>query len=149
MTVIARHKGRPMATKIDLGPEVDKQAEALRAGVEQLTTLRAQLVETLQRFGKGAGMWAEQLWGWEGPNWTTTPEEWPPIPKLLWLWDRIVTLQVAVNGLRHMPGHPLYCDGCSGAEKFPGQPWVKWRCPEHVDIRAGVETIAKDLGFIE
>lgn len=119
----------------------DDRADRMAKSIEQLTAGRALFIDLAQRFGKGGSLWATKGWGWEEPDWAADPETWPPVAKLLWLFDRMVNVEGRLGMLRHFSASPEFCDSCGPK---PGEHYRLTICDMHGSIE-GVKTMARDL----
>ena len=132
----------PAQEERDEGPNREDLA---RMGMTQWGEMRAVATDALQRFGKGARLWAEKQWSWEEPDWAASPETWPPLAKLLWLHVRGVNALEHAQFLRHMTTQPGWCAGCHPGEERPAWARSFYICPDHIDYPAQVRTLAAAL----
>jgi len=144
MAVTLRRTGQQQELPAPTGEELTRARE--QAGLLQLEGLRKDLEETLGRFARGMVLYLGQRWEWEDPEPESDPRTWPPLPRLLWLYDRALLCGNQINWLRHFSDRPGWCPDC-----HPGEPrasgWWQVVCPDHV-TRNGARTLAQDWGLL-
>jgi hypothetical protein len=99
----------------DVDPALKRKLAPVAA--KQLEELRAQAVANIQRLGKGAARWAEKGWEWEEPDWSESPESWPPVAKILYLLVLVDVLRDKISMLRYYAAWPEWCPECHPGEK--------------------------------
>lgn len=123
-------------------PTIDRNALRQEAA-DQLEAYRQEAAFFMQRYGAGAARWAERGWTWQPPaDWTTDPETWPPLAKLLYLYLRGDALITRANMLRTFRERPHYCPQCGDR---PTSHHQQWDCPAHTDWALHVQRLAADL----
>ena len=131
-----------------LAPQAEPEEEApdLRAmGLAQWGEMRGVTMDAMQRFGKGARLWVEKQWSWEEPDWTASPETWPPLAKILWLHVRATYALSHAQFLRHLTTQPGWCAGCHPGEERPAWARSFYICPDHIDYPSQVRVLAAAL----
>jgi len=103
---------------------------------------QAQALNALKRLGKGIVLWQEQGWTWEEPEAGSRPEDFPPLAKLLWLFNRAYSHMNHVGAMEHIH-RPWYCREC---QDDPGD-WLGGLCDEHIDHVDSVRRWADWLGL--
>ena len=111
---------------------------------EQQAEMRVVAIVAMQRFGKGAVLWAENDWQWVEPDWEADPESWPPLAKLLWLFDRALNGLSQAQALGAMKAWYGWCKGCHPDEEKPDWCRSYFVCPDHQDPRV-VRAMARAL----
>lgn len=114
---------------------------------ERMDELRTAFSGLAVRFSKGVAMWQEKGWEWEDPFWDEDPDSWPPLPKLLAVFDQLVEVTANMQVL-HETQIPTWCVECNdGKPKLQGMAYAT--CHRHVNTSLMVQRLGLLLGWRE
>lgn len=133
----------PAEPVIEAPVETKKELETRRDDSRsQLEAHQAQFIAFIKRLGKGGALWEEKGWEWQEPDWSSDPETWPPVAKILYLYCRAKHEQVKANYRSHYSLAPAWCRECGGEKPANYEVGL---CVNHIDWALQVKAIARDV----
>ena len=133
---------RRMKTEIETPSSVVEKESLRERAWEQLAAYRAECIRLLQRLGQGTAVWRDKGKEWEEPDWAASPEQWPVVAKVLYLWARIDRLQYCAYMAQSFSDSPAWCSQCG--EVCPNG-HSETVCLEHYDWPLAVKQLARTL----